>query len=453
MAERARRLPALCLAIGVGLWSTAAHATRDYEPESDAWNGLRYALSTAREAHVTVELLTVLDWSRLGDDDIVLLLSPTAPARADDLASFHAFIDAGGRAVVADDHRGGASWVGAFGIERASGPGAINDAHADNRAFPRLFPTKEPFLGYNVREIVLNHPAAWTVGRVPDGIRVESRIAFPDPQRLFIAEVTSGSGRVLALSDSSIFINDMTRRFYGDKQLVANVLRYYCTADHCRIRLVLPWATYRGRFAASRRGIGGVREGLRDAIEHVNAGMASLVAGASRPLGRRMLSLGLVLTLLASLLRFARARSPALPRFPPRAREGSSLLRRIAGWLGVRATGNFREPMQLLSEHLDSLVVAAGIAVGMGRGPSETSVALAERGVLPRQTGERLLKLRDAFDEERVMGADHRVSGARFAQLAREVEAVAGPLRALAPRPEGTFEEPGTGAPITHEET
>ena len=47
--------------------------------------------------------------------------------------------------------------------------------------------------------------------------------------------------------DPSMFINQMLRRFYGNKQFAANVMRLYCEPEACRVKLARPLTTSTGR--------------------------------------------------------------------------------------------------------------------------------------------------------------------------------------------------------------
>ena len=101
------------IAVGVAMSPAAVEAGArggDFDPASDAWNGLGYLLETAREAQVQLEVSSSLDWSEISADEVLFVVAPhVGPGRHG--AELRRFVRAGGRIVIADDFRAGERWL------------------------------------------------------------------------------------------------------------------------------------------------------------------------------------------------------------------------------------------------------------------------------------------------------------------------------------------------------
>ena len=87
------------LLLGVALSAPAVAAT-DYDPQSNAWNGLSQLESLASRVDVEIRHTRRLDFSTLKPSDALLLIYPKRELPAPALESF---IRDGGRVIVADD--------------------------------------------------------------------------------------------------------------------------------------------------------------------------------------------------------------------------------------------------------------------------------------------------------------------------------------------------------------
>jgi hypothetical protein len=186
-----------------------------------------------------------------------------------------------------------------FGVQLSEGPAIHDTFFSDHPAFPRLLPQGDHFLWFNVEELVLNHPTALHLDPTQTNT-VEAPIRFAEPNQAFALEVFRGSGSVLFLSDASIFINDMQRYSYGDKQLVANLFRYYCEGSSCDVTVIPPWAreigTYHPEGADS---IAGIEHLFARAVEELNAQSVPTNESLSNRNGVYWLTLGLLFSLFA----------------------------------------------------------------------------------------------------------------------------------------------------------
>jgi hypothetical protein len=274
----------------------------DFDPSSKAWNGTGYLETTAREARVIVTLAPdELDWSTVDREESLLLL---APGPQTDIAALRTFVSDGGHLVVALDRGSDPALAEAFGLRLLSEPVIHDDYFEDHPGFPRISPPAEDgvkphFLWYNVNSVVLNHPTALAIADSV-GRRAPAHVLIPfaEPDQAFAIEVQLGDGYALFVADASIFINEMQRQAYGDKQFVANVLRYYCE-DLCATLAVGPNAVHRGTYRpATGTGFGGLGRVLKLAVDEIN----ELVAGLGKHLGAEEMLFALSVSLLGILL-------------------------------------------------------------------------------------------------------------------------------------------------------
>lgn len=306
-------LPVLCLLgalhFAAPLFGVASSASaRDYDPESSDWNGASYLLRTANEAKVDVDWKEILDWSNVTADTVLVWLYPRQPMPMD---AIDAFLRDGGRLVVADDFGTSDALLRRYGILRSEAPPRHRTFLRGDPSLPVLAPPRagdsarsDHFLFFNIAPIgetlVANHPASFTLAS-SDATAI---VTFDDPRQVFAAEVRVGDGAILAISDASLFINEMLY-LHADKQFVANALRYYCKADPCRAVIVDPIGQSVGTYIPREADL---QESLLDRIRRLSAELNTWVHAAQARLTPRTWSylfgifgMGLLLSLLARL--------------------------------------------------------------------------------------------------------------------------------------------------------
>lgn len=322
---------------------------RDYDLDEERWNGLGYLLTTAEEARVHLTLGDAVDLSSLEPEDVLVVLYPTTPLPIDDLL---AFVETGGYLVVADDLGVSAPLLERFGVRRLDAGPTAQLAYWDHQeGFPILKPAGQHFLFFNVQQLIANHPAALIIDRPRDGLR--PILSFEGGREHFAIEATLGEGRVLLLSDPSIFLNDMLRRFYGDKQFVANALRLYCQREPCGARLVRPGAAWQGRFDAERARLGGLPKQIEAHVEAINEALAALSSALAEPPWAVLLA-GLVVLGLLVLAARTRGRERVqttglLTAVPPQ--SSSPALDEARGLVIQRQEADFSHLGLILGEH------------------------------------------------------------------------------------------------------
>ena len=191
----------------------------------------------------------------LEPEDALLFLHPTVDIRFHPLA---AFLAAGGRAAVVDDHGRGAALLERFHIHRANPPTLPALRLRDNVQLPIAVPARsesssEPSDHPTLRgvdQVVTNHPTAL---RLEQGIELTPLLVMPargapeallavtgvigDARACGLTAAGSGDGppeghcgRLLAMGDPSAFINLMLR-YPGNESFARGVFRYLLEDD------------------------------------------------------------------------------------------------------------------------------------------------------------------------------------------------------------------------------
>ncbi|HET7506064.1 MAG TPA: DUF4350 domain-containing protein [Kofleriaceae bacterium] len=220
MIRRARL--ALALAVALAVVAGAAGPARaagdgaDYDPQSTAWNGMASFVGLAEGMGFEVKPVSSLEWGDLSSEDILVLVYPLQRV---DPARLGAFVQAGGNVVIADDFGEGRDAMQALGLLRAEIETPRASKYYDGRTYAPIATARGDHpLATDVGEVVTNHPAALT--RVEGATPI---VVFDEGAVVVAGE--RGSGRFVAISDPSIFINRMLT-FRGNIQLAANLLRY-----------------------------------------------------------------------------------------------------------------------------------------------------------------------------------------------------------------------------------
>lgn len=226
------------LAALIGAPSRASAAETDYLPDNRGWNGLSELTSLARGMQLSVELVGELAWNRLGERDVLLIVYPRGRIDGRQLV---AFLERGGRALIADDFGTAAPLLGRLGISRHHGATTTGTAHlAHNPALPiatrRSGATHAVTRG--VDRVVANHPAYFRS-------RLPPLLSFDRTRQLLVGGKL-GQGIFFALADPSVLINRMLG-FSGNFTLARNLLRELATPGRDRLLLVTGYFRARGR--------------------------------------------------------------------------------------------------------------------------------------------------------------------------------------------------------------
>lgn len=193
-----------------------AQAANDYDPYSQAWNGMSSFVGLAEGMGFEVAAVTQLDWDELSSSDILVMVYPLQRVDPGDLS---AFINAGGHAVIADDFGEGKDAMAGLGLLRAESTVPKAASHWKGHLHAPIATARGGhFLANDVGELVTNHPSMLTQ---TDGV---TEIAGFENGAVVVAG-ERGSGRFVAIADPSILINKMLL-FRGNVQLATNMLRW-----------------------------------------------------------------------------------------------------------------------------------------------------------------------------------------------------------------------------------
>jgi hypothetical protein len=213
----------LILAAGAAFGDAA-----DYDPRSTAWNGMSTFVGLAEGDGFTVDPVASLEWDTLSADDILFLVYPLQRV---DPARLAAFVQAGGEAVIADDFGESKDALASLGLLRADVGAPHAAAYFKEHHFaPIATPRAQHPLTEGVGDVVTNHPAV-----LRDVQGATTIVGFEDGAVVVAGE--RGTGRFVAVSDPSIFINQM-QRVPGDLQLTTNILRWLRRSEHSRVVLL-----------------------------------------------------------------------------------------------------------------------------------------------------------------------------------------------------------------------
>ncbi len=479
----------IVLGLTVPVWLCCAVITApceagaaDFDPQAQDWTGLSLLLETASMVSLQLTVGDRLDWSTLDEHAILLLIAPQIGVDAETQRNLERFLESGGRLIVADDFAQGGQWLQPFGLDLVAEPGTSEKHYDEIEGLPQVDIDPEPatyrvamrwmapgaritpadFLGHNLHApVVLNHPAS---------IRVQPHLThnaaiwghYRELDRGWLAEVDRGAGRVLAIADSSVFINAMLTKLHDNKQFAANVMRYYCVADRpCKVLLLPTLARVTGTFTPR---VPPPRDAsLRSGLEQLQQMLAWLAEALRGPLAAPALLFLILVWLGIPIVRLARSPTPLLPPQPTEQRRDSILAESVTAWLS-QAQADFRRPARLLASHLARVAgqleqwpggrsASAAHArkdglttTGFGLGIKVQAIdSLVRAGQCSEQAGQRLRLVVASLQSLTHELADP-LDRTRFGQLAAEVEWAESLIRHTARVVPDTAQELGTAA-------
>ncbi len=192
-----------------------ASAAPQLDPASPAWSGLSGLVALAEEARHPLEIPKEVAVDRLTKDDALLLVHPTTDLPIPEIT---AFLRRGGRVAIVDDRGSGDLLLGAFQISRED---VADDGTTlrlrDNPALLIAQPTGAHPLTRDVRALVTNHPQGLHHASLDP--------VFTMGNTALILAGAVGEGRLVAISDSSVLINNMLA-LPGNRRFAHNLLAY-----------------------------------------------------------------------------------------------------------------------------------------------------------------------------------------------------------------------------------
>lgn len=188
----------------------------EYDPSSQAWNGMASFIGLAEGMGFSVSPVPTIDWGDISAEDILFLVYPLRRVEPQKLG---AFVAAGGNVVIADDFGDGKEAMQAMGLLRVEVEQAKASKFYAGRTYAPIATARGDHpLAKDVGDVVTNHPAVMT------NVQGASAVVSLDDGAIVVAG-ERGSGRFVAVSDPSIFINRMLQ-FPGNVQVTTNILNW-----------------------------------------------------------------------------------------------------------------------------------------------------------------------------------------------------------------------------------
>jgi hypothetical protein len=221
----------LCVITLVLVRVRTAHAG-PFEVKEGDWEGCSglYELARAELGDARVVAWSALDWSELKPEDAILLIHPDNTISADKLA---AFLRAEGRVAVLDDFGVGDKILERFGIERVPPPAHPLLTLRRNRDLPIAEPVADAIGAgasgvhatvENVERVVTNHPMGLQHPKKLTPVLKIRSVDEPDVL-LALAGDFEGKGKLLAVGDPSVLINQMLR-YPGNRAFAVGLLHW-----------------------------------------------------------------------------------------------------------------------------------------------------------------------------------------------------------------------------------
>ncbi len=215
----------------------SASAQPDFAPDGSAWNSVSELIRIAQSREITVAIPSRLDIGEVEANDALLILAPQEELPAGALT---AFLNAGGRACVADDFGAGDSFLRVFQIGRGEPDPEIATRLRGNPALLVARPVGNHRLARGVRALVANHPAVvYHRGLSPI-------FSLGEGEALVLAGAVS-EGRLVVVSDPSVFIDNMLQ-LRGNHRFAENLVEYLTEVRGGTLYVVGPETRVVGRF-------------------------------------------------------------------------------------------------------------------------------------------------------------------------------------------------------------
>ncbi|MBM4359836.1 MAG: DUF4350 domain-containing protein [Deltaproteobacteria bacterium] len=426
----------------------ARPALASFELEDTGWEGCSELLALARAELGSGRVLPIrtLDWRTITPADAILVIHPTRPIDPDEAA---AFMRAGGRLGVLDDHGVADRMLRTFKVERVGLPAAPRRFLRGNKALAIATPIREPSSAggagthptvVDVPAVVLNHATGFVHPDLTAVLEVIGDRPGSEGAAESAAVAIAGQvdrGRLFAVGDPSAFMNLMLR-FPGNRAFARGIVRYLGDGD--------PSAPRAGRLfvvvndfdeASSFAGDTPLEKSLLRYLRVMAVGLEEL---RDRGFPWWLHSLAAASCALAAIGWFSRAAmkpyAPRLPRFArsvPLAAQGG-----VAGRLAVLAAPGSAPELAML-ELRSALIESLALVLG-----TRDSAPLAEllelaskRGLVEAALLERLKRVErwmDAAESTVVRGGGSTVRRSQVLDAALIVDEVLATAMSERPR-------------------
>lgn len=374
-----------------------------FDVSDTTWEGSSelFELAKKRLGRERLEVTASLDYGKLTPKDGVVILHPESTL---DYAELSAFLRAGGRVALLDDHGSGDKFLARFQIHRVRAPLSPARTLRDNASLPIAEPSVQIVAGQEqnrhpitqgVESVVTNHPTALTHPNLTPVLTIAAR-GEPDAT-LAVTGIIVNRGRLFAMGDPSAFINLMLR-YPGNRKFAEGLLSYLVEPDSWgerggKLYFVSNRFQQRGEFGERAGVLFGLGQSARDALDDLHD------HGLPEPMPLALAAFGCMAIMAWALLYAARPRPRTAPRYTapePLVAQGG-----VSGRVAVLSAPSTDAALGL-SELRSAALEVLGERLGLGRAPS-AKLALAEiqrRGLLSEPD---LAELSNAFAELRLI--------------------------------------------------
>ncbi len=211
-------------------------AAKAFEISDTGWEGTSefYALAQEDLGKARVEVVSSIDYEHLTKDDGLVVLHPENEL---DYTELSAFLRAGGRMAVLDDRGESARFLARFQIRRVEAPRNPAQSLRDNPDLAIAVPAVELVAGQEqnrhpvvagVDRVVTNHPTALVHPNLTQVLKIPA-LGEPDAT-LAVTGIIAKSGRLFAMGDPSVLINEMLR-YPGNRAFASGLVKYLVEND------------------------------------------------------------------------------------------------------------------------------------------------------------------------------------------------------------------------------
>jgi len=401
-----------------------------FEISDSGWEGTSelYALAQQELGKGRVEVLASLDYEHLGKDDGLLVLHPESELDYNELS---AFLRAGGRMAVLDDRGEAAHFLARFQIHRVEAPRNPAQSLRDNPDLAIAVPAVEQVAGQEqnrhpvvagVDRVVTNHPTALVHPNLTQVLKIPAT-GEPDAT-LAVTGIIAKSGRLFAMGDPSVVINEMLR-YPGNRAFASGLLKYLVENDAGvsrggRLYIVANDFNQKGHFGGTRGALGELSN-LSDSLAELSADLEKNGLPATLALALAVLAAGGALAWAVSYSsRLYRRSVPRYALAAPLLAQGG-----LAGRAAVLSAPT-TDPALLLLELRSALSEALSVILGLSRlsSPDQILAELSRKRVFNAERVSEIAALfRDLGDAPAALLSRRRLKLARdrVQQLARKV--------------------------------
>jgi hypothetical protein len=368
----------------------------DLHLNATGWNGLSELQAIARSEGEVLAPARI-DVSQLEATDALLILHPVTPLPTNELAKF---LRKGGRLAVADDFGTGKELFAAFGMGMHA-PSRSNPSNLRNN--PALL-IATPLLGHTLADgvdaLVTNHP------QVIYHPELTPIFSLSGGHGAIVLSGGVGKGRLVAVSDASVFINNMLE-LPGNRAFARNLVRFLRGPARARLYLAASDTQWLSTLRHMTTG---------NPLARVSAALAQLAKPRLPALAVLALSAVLATVLLAGA-------ATALPRHSAYARRAYLQNPEVSAGMAGRvqyyasANRNYLAPLLVLKLELEHRLVDHLDAHDQ---PQREAVlrALPARGFREARVAE-LAEFMQAVDrlQTGTLGSETQVTARRFSEL------------------------------------